>query len=186
MYYQGFGSSVRHQRQLKEWSQNELSYRWGKSQAYISKIEKGYIKPSNEMIAELENLFNPPADWLEGKLPTMTVELPHDIGARIKRLRDVRQLTRIDAARLLNISPSTLNGIERGVTRPSDEVLHFIYMFFLPPVDWLVVDEMPTPHYDDRLTTICVYASRMASLSYEQRIRCQDVIDKYVWANENG
>jgi transcriptional regulator with XRE-family HTH domain len=60
-----------------------------------------------------------------------------EIGARIRKLRLDRKLGQAQLAALLGIVQSTLSKVERGVLRPTvDMLMRLAQLFGMPPGDW--------------------------------------------------
>lgn len=72
-----------------------------------------------------------------------------DIGARIKLLREKRNLAQFELAAILKISNSTLSQYETGARTPSDDMKIAIANYFGVSVDYLLgrdaIENMPVP-----------------------------------------
>lgn len=55
------GHAIRHQRKLRNWSQEELATLTGRSIEMINRLERGRIAPSIETLEKLEEVFQVPA-----------------------------------------------------------------------------------------------------------------------------
>ena len=74
------------------------------------------------------------------------------IGERIKGLREHAELTQIELADMLSISPSALAQYESGARNPSDDIKIKIADFFSVSVDYLLARQSQQTKSDDYLS----------------------------------
>jgi len=60
------------------------------------------------------------------------------LGKRLKQARKNKQITQIDAAKLLGISNGTLSGYERNYRDPDTEILNKMASLYDVSTDWLL------------------------------------------------
>ena len=95
-----------------------LSEKGGFSDTTLADIEAGKQTPTVGMIARLAVALSVSAQWLAYGLGDKTREATpascDGMGARLQQARSMQDHTKASLARLANLNPGTLGGIERG------------------------------------------------------------------------
>lgn len=66
-----------------------------------------------------------------------------EIGKRIQKIRELKQLTLEQLADRLNISPNKLRNIEKGITRiKTNDLVHFCLLFHISS-DYILLGKRP-------------------------------------------
>lgn len=76
----------------------------------------------------------------------MSNEQPNVFGERLKQVRNEKELTQRETAKILGVTPASLSAYEKGTQLPSISVARKVALFFSVSLDWLFgIDESIDP-----------------------------------------
>lgn len=122
--------------------QSELGKAVGVSAQVISNIERGYTKPSTELVNRCAKYFGVPADYLLGRITeiystTEQKEAP-TLSAKIKDRMDQLQLNQSDLITKSEISEDSLEDIMTGTVIPGIDVAGRLSKALDTSIDYLI------------------------------------------------
>ena len=122
--------------------QSELGKAVGVSAQVISNIERGYTKPSTELVNRCAKYFGVPADYLLGRITekystTEQKEVP-TLSAKIKDRMDQLQLNQSDLITKSEISEDSFEDIMTGTVIPGIDVASRLSKALDTSIDYLI------------------------------------------------
>ena len=122
--------------------QSELGKAVGVSAQVISNIERGYTKPSTELVNRCAKYFGVPADYLLGRITekystTEQKEAP-TLSAKIKDRMDQLQLNQSDLITKSEISEDSFEDIMAGTVIPGIDVAGRLSKALDTSIDYLI------------------------------------------------
>lgn len=122
--------------------QSELGKAVGVSAQVISNIERGYTKPSTELVNRCAKYFGVPADYLLGRITekystTEQKEAP-TLSAKIKDRMDQLQLNQSDLITKSEISEDSFEDIMTGTVIPGIDVAGRLSKALDTSIDYLI------------------------------------------------
>ena len=119
--------TIRHEKGL---TQEQLGVFIGRSKAFISAVEKGKAKLSEEQIKTLCSSLGVREGWLQnGTGPMTEKEATRDrrsIGERVYQVRKEKKLSQADFASLLGVSRNTISLLERRKISASPAIIRAV------------------------------------------------------------
>jgi transcriptional regulator with XRE-family HTH domain len=122
--------------------QSELGKAVGVSSQVISNIERGYTRPSTELVNRCAKYFGVPADYLLGrtteKYSTTEQKEAPTLSAKIKDRMDQLQLNQSDLITKSEISEDSFEGIMAGTVIPGIDVAGRLSKALDTSIDYLI------------------------------------------------
>lgn len=122
-------------------SQAQFAQRINKSPGLISLIETGRTNISEETIKQICSVFFVNESWLisgEGDMTSLNPFDKDNIGLRIRQIRKDNKLSQETLARKVGYCHQQICCIEKGRTKPSNELLLKISSLFNVNIEWLM------------------------------------------------
>ena len=116
-------------------SQRAFGERIGRSANHLNRVENGKISPSPELLERISATFGVSEDWLQNGTGPLIVE---SVGDRFKAVRKKRDYTQEELAAELHISRNSVGMIERGMFRPSEEIIDLLCDRLWIDKNWLL------------------------------------------------
>lgn len=122
-------------------TQAQLADSINKTLGYISLVETGRYKISEDAIKRICDIYSVNESWLLSSEGEMTSATPVDKGNIKKRIRFIRKeknLTLDKFSSAIGYSKQLLSFIENGKTQPSDELIHKVASTYGVNIEWLM------------------------------------------------
>ena len=116
-------------------SQKSFANLLQRSAGYINKVENGHFRVTHELMAAICATFFVPYSWLETGEGSLNVI---SVGERFRQVRRARGYTQEELARELSVSRNAIGMIERGIIRPSDDLVDCLANKFWINKRWLL------------------------------------------------
>ncbi|KYH31866.1 helix-turn-helix domain-containing protein [Neomoorella mulderi] len=126
------GSTIRHFREERGYTLDDLAGRAGISPSYLSEIERGHKRPSLKTLDKICSALNIPRETL------IPAENSVGLGDKIRLVRQEKGLSLKDLSAKTGISFTYLSEIERGVLHPAADTLSKIASALEVPLSLLV------------------------------------------------
>ncbi len=118
------GERIRRMREERGWTQTELGKKLGVSGTTITRYEKGLRHPDPEGLTKLADVFDCSIDHLLGRESPKQANIGADhFGERLMQLREDRNMTQKELAKVTGLSQSYIARLERHHAPPSEETL---------------------------------------------------------------
>lgn len=139
---QTIGERIKHLREVRGLTQQDLAALTGLQRGNISHYERNKVKPSAEAIVQLATFFNVSSDWLlTGREQIKGENGDLRVAERLRQLRRQRGLTVEEFAQQSGVSAEEAAGWEAGRLLPSAAVLAKLTVAFGISLDWLITGE---------------------------------------------
>lgn len=124
-----FGEAVRVARKKKHLSQHDVAKEIGISHVHVGYIERGMREPSFYIALRLCDILDIELkNWNETDIKNGFLGLGMvQLGAIVKETRLKKKLLQRDVAQKIGITRNQLSGIERGIYKPSQNILRQLF-----------------------------------------------------------
>lgn len=117
---------IRHLRELKQWTQQQLAEKAGISRSYVSELERGTREPTVGILKGIADAFLVPVDMFFEETSLLPVEdlghaLPADVREFLRAQDGVPYIQLAMKAKALNIPQEVLDGIIEALRKASVE-----------------------------------------------------------------